>query len=149
MAKRALFVGINDYPSTENDLKGCVNDAMGWSQLLADRYDFPRASINVITDKAATKKAVVAALKRLLAGARTGDVFVFGNSSHGSQVPDADGDEKLLDEVLCPYDCDDNVVTDDELREMFSATHSPVSEAGPTASCGKHTSARSWAPLGK
>ena len=26
MAKRALLVGINDYPGTQNDLQGCVND---------------------------------------------------------------------------------------------------------------------------
>src|SRR5687768_13582964 len=116
MAKRALFVGINDYPFARDDLKGCVNDAMGWSQLLTDHFDFPRSSIKVITDAAATKKAVVSALKRLLARARSGDVVVFGNSSHGSQVPDADGDEKMLDEVLCPYDCQDNVLRDDELR---------------------------------
>jgi hypothetical protein len=24
--KRALLVGINDYPGTQNDLQGCVND---------------------------------------------------------------------------------------------------------------------------
>jgi hypothetical protein len=26
MAKRALCVGINDYPAEDNDLKGCVLD---------------------------------------------------------------------------------------------------------------------------
>jgi hypothetical protein len=26
MAKRALLIGINDYPGTQNDLQGCVND---------------------------------------------------------------------------------------------------------------------------
>jgi len=121
MAKRAFFVGVNEYPAAADRLKGCVNDAMGWSELLTDHFDFPRSSIKVITDADATKSAVIAALKRLLARARSGDVLVFGNSSHGSQVPDADGDEKLMDEVLCPYDADDNVISDDELRELFSA----------------------------
>lgn len=27
MATRALCIGINDYPGTDNDLSGCVNDA--------------------------------------------------------------------------------------------------------------------------
>jgi hypothetical protein len=27
MAKNALCIGINDYPGTQSDLKGCVNDA--------------------------------------------------------------------------------------------------------------------------
>ncbi|WP_349769079.1 caspase family protein, partial [Zoogloea sp.] len=27
MSKKALCIGINDYPGTQNDLSGCVNDA--------------------------------------------------------------------------------------------------------------------------
>lgn len=121
MAKRALFVGINDYPFEDLDLKGCVNDAQGWADLLAGHYDFPRSSIRLVTDAGATKKNVVAGLKRLLSRAKSGDVLVFGNSSHGSQVPDRDGDESMLDEVLCPYDCELENVRDDELRELFDA----------------------------
>ena len=30
MAKRALCIGINDYPGTGSDLAGCVNDAHDW-----------------------------------------------------------------------------------------------------------------------
>ena len=30
MANRALCVGINDYPGTNMDLAGCVNDAKDW-----------------------------------------------------------------------------------------------------------------------
>ena len=119
MGKRAVFVGINDYPFEDLDLKGCVNDARAWGDLLANHYDFPRSSIRLITDVEATKKNVVAGLKRLLARAKAGDVLAFGNSSHGSQVPDADGDEGYLDEVLCPYDCEVEQVRDDELRDIF------------------------------
>ncbi len=32
MTKRALCVGINDYPGTNSDLSGCVNDAEDWAQ---------------------------------------------------------------------------------------------------------------------
>jgi len=146
MAKRALFVGVNEYPLASDRLKGCVNDAMGWSDLLSDHFDFPRSSIKVITDTDATKRAVVAALKRLLARARSGDVFVFGNSSHGSQVPDEDGDEKMLDEVLCPYDADDNVLRDDELREMFSAIPAGVRLTAILDNC--HSGSGTRAPAG-
>ena len=40
MAKRALCVGINDYPIRGMDLKGCVNDAQDWARALRDHYDF-------------------------------------------------------------------------------------------------------------
>ena len=35
--KKALLVGINDYPGTGNDLAGCVNDAHDWAQVLSQR----------------------------------------------------------------------------------------------------------------
>jgi len=31
MTQKALLVGINDYPGTDQDLGGCVNDARAWS----------------------------------------------------------------------------------------------------------------------
>ena len=41
MAKKALCVGINDYPYDGSDLNGCINDATGWAELLMGHYDFP------------------------------------------------------------------------------------------------------------
>ena len=35
--KRSLHIGINDYPGTQNDLSGCVNDANDWEKTLSDR----------------------------------------------------------------------------------------------------------------
>lgn len=118
--KRALCVGINDYPYDGNDLNGCVNDAHAWGELLTSNYGFASSDVRVITDSEATKKNVIAALKDLLAGAREGDVLVFQNSSHGSYVADTSGDEPTYDEVLCPYDVDANDIPDDELRGLIS-----------------------------
>lgn len=118
--KRALCVGINDYPYKGNDLSGCVNDARGWASLLADHYDFAKSDVKLLLDTKATKRGTMRALKALLAGAKSGDVVVFTNSSHGSYVADTDGDEEKYDEVLCPYDIDDNDIVDDELRTLFS-----------------------------
>jgi len=119
MTKKALCVGINDYPIDGADLKGCVNDAHAWASLLADHFDFATGDVEVVLDDAATKANVLAGLKRLLAGADRGDVLVFTNSSHGSQIPDVSGDEPTYDEVLCPYDVRDATIADDELRELF------------------------------
>jgi hypothetical protein len=118
--KRALCVGINEYPMDGASLKGCVNDATSWAGLLADHFDFARSDVVSLTDRDATKAGMIAALGDLLAGASYGDVLVFTNSSHGSYQPDEDGDETSpYDEVLCPYDIEEHAIVDDELRELF------------------------------
>jgi metacaspase-1 len=119
MTKKALCVGINDYPIDGADLKGCVNDAHAWASLLSDHFDFAAGDVQVLLDADATKANILAGLKGLLAGAAGGDVLVFTNSSHGSQIPDASGDEPTYDEVLCPYDVRDATIADDELRVLF------------------------------
>jgi len=118
--RRALCVGINTYPIEGNDLNGCVNDALAWAATLTTRFGFPPEDVKVLLDAQATKANTIAALKDLLAGARTGDILAFTNSSHGSYIADTDGDEEVYDEVLCPYDIDRNEIVDDELRELFS-----------------------------
>ena len=125
MAKKALCVGINDYPYVGNDLKGCVHDAQGWAQLLIDHYDFAVPDVKVILDAEATKANTLQALKNLMAGASAGDVLVFTNSSHGSYNVSTDSDEKY-DELICPYDIDTNQIVDDELRELFRNTPAGV-----------------------
>ena len=37
MAKRALCIGVNNYPGTHMDLEGCVNDAQDWAAELGAR----------------------------------------------------------------------------------------------------------------
>lgn len=126
MAKRALCVGINDYPDMDSDLNGCVNDARAWASLLTEQFDFPATDVRVMTDVEATKQGIMSGLKSLLKGARDGDVLVFTNSSHGSYLLDRDGDESTYDQVICPHDIAANVILDDELRELFSAIPSGV-----------------------
>lgn len=119
MAKKAFCVGINDYPYDGSDLNGCVNDAMAWAELLQNHFDFPSSDVKLITDMDATKKNMMEGLKNLLTGTVEGDVLVFTNSSHGTYVIDDSGDEERYDEALCPYDVADNLIIDDELRELF------------------------------
>ncbi len=124
--KRALCVGINDYPYEGNDLNGCVNDARAWAELLRKHFGFATSDVRVMLDQEATKKNVITALKDLFAGARPGDVLVFTNSSHGSYIADKSGDEEKYDEILCPYDITDNEIVDDELRELTSGVKDGV-----------------------
>lgn len=142
MRKRAFCVGINDYPIRGQDLKGCVNDARAWRTLLVEHFDFPAADVSVLTDARATKRGIVDGMKDLLAGARSGDVLVFTNSSHGSQIADTGGDEERYDEVLCPHDINENVVSDDELRELLGAVTKGVRMTVISDSCHSGTVTR-------
>ena len=120
MAKKAFCVGINDYPYDGSDLNGCVNDARAWAEVLMSHYDFPRTDVKLITDAEATKAHMIAGIKDLLTGTKSGDVLVFTNSSHGTYIADTSGDEPSYDEAMCPYDVADAVLVDDELRELFA-----------------------------
>lgn len=118
MAKKALCVGINDYPfGEENDLRGCVNDANDWTKLLTNHFGF---TVKQLLNGDATKANILAGLKGLLTGAAAGDILVFTNASHGTYLADTDGDEDKYDEAICPHDTDSNLLVDDELRMLFA-----------------------------
>lgn len=118
MAKRALCVGINDYPGTGSDLNGCVNDAKDWKAALEARG----YSVKTLFDSAATQQNVLKELNKLIASGKKGDSLVFTFSGHGSWIPDENGDESdQRDEMLCPYDITKNkYLLDDDLAEAFS-----------------------------
>ncbi|MGE5755470.1 MAG: caspase family protein [Planctomycetaceae bacterium] len=117
--KRALCVGINAYPIPGADLRGCVNDANAWAELLKGTFGFPKQYVQMLLDSEATKANILDPLRSMLMMAESGDILVFTNSSHGSYVPDTNGDEPEYDEVLCPYDIEDNAIIDDELYDLF------------------------------
>ena len=135
MSKKALCVGINDYPYDGSDLNGCVNDAKAWADLLVRHYDFPKSDVKLLLDAEAVKAKIMAGIKGLLVGAKSGDVLVFTNSSHGTYVEDKSGDEEMYDEALCPYDCADRLIVDDELRELFANLAKGVSLTVISDSC--------------
>jgi hypothetical protein len=142
MSKRALCVGINDYPIRGMDLKGCVNDAKSWAGALTQHFDFASGDVTVLLDGDATKRRIITRLKALLRGARRGDVLVFTNSSHGTYIADTDGDEDRFDEALCPWDCDDRLIVDDELRVLFDALPAGVRFTFVSDSCHSGTVTR-------
>lgn len=135
MEKKALCVGINDYPYEGNDLNGCVNDAKAWADLLVEHYGFPRDNIQMLFDADATKANILTALESLVAEAKPGDMLVFTNSSHGTYVADTGGDEEKYDEAMCPHDCETNLIADDELREIFGKMADEVNLTVISDSC--------------
>lgn len=122
--KKALLVGINDYPGSGNDLAGCVNDTANLKNLLVKEFGFDAAGIRILTDSRATRAGIMDGLETMVSRASAGDVLIFHYSGHGSQVPDQDGDERSdhMDEVLCPRDFswDGCWISDDDLSDVFS-----------------------------
>jgi len=117
--KRSLHIGINDYPGTDSDLVGCVNDAQDWRGALAlHGFDDQTEMLNAV----ATKKTILIFMKDIIAKTQAGDITVITYSGHGTWVPDKDGDEADgRDEALCPWDfAKGEVLTDDELYAVFS-----------------------------
>jgi len=119
MSKIALCIGINDYPGTQNDLSGCVNDANDWAAELSGRG----FAVAKMLDSQATHAAMTSAITNLTHSAVKGDTLVITYSGHGTWVPDSSGDEPDgRDEGLCPYDIGTvGPLLDDQIRHMFGA----------------------------
>ena len=125
MAKKALCIGINNYPGTHMDLQGCVNDANDWAGALSERG----YAVTKLLDAEATKAAMMQSMSNLIGKAAKNDSLVITFSGHGTYQPDTDGDEADgLDEALCPYDLQTNgqALTDDEIKGLFATRKSGV-----------------------
>lgn len=122
MAKRAVLIGINKYQVPGSDLNGCVNDVKNLSGVLKTYYGFMDKDITTLIDLKATKKAMQAAIQKLIKSGKKGDTLLLHYSGHGSNVPDDNGDEAdSRDEILCPTDLDwKDTLRDDWLRKAFS-----------------------------
>lgn len=146
-SKRALCVGIGDYPVPGRDLRGTVNDAKAWASLLNRSFDFAKADIALVLDEKATRSRILGELDALLAGTRADDVRVFMIACHGTYLADEDGDEAdEYDEALCPWDYKDALIRDDELRERLAGTKRGARVTVITDCCYSGTVTRDPAP---
>lgn len=132
-SKKALCVGINKFQNLpQATLNGCVNDTADMISVLKKDMGFADNDIVKLVDEQATKKNIMTNLTEMVNGAKAGKYtnLVFSISSHGTQVPDQDGDEELdmSDEAFCPTDLiqkgdvwdPDHIITDDELYNLFA-----------------------------
>lgn len=122
--RRALLIGINDYPQPENRLNGCLNDVFHMSALLQER-GYKAEEIRVVFDSRATTQGVNERLKWLLGDVRAGDERVLFYSGHGAQITayDAEGETDHKDEALVTYDFDwthNYGITDDVLAQYYA-----------------------------
>lgn len=115
--RRVVSFGINNYPGTEHDLRGCINDQYN----LRDSFKemFPDFSVERISNSLATtgkfKKVLSDEVDLLVPN--SGDILVVHYSGHGTYVKDRDGDESDgYDEALYLYD---GVLIDDDIRDIL------------------------------
>ncbi|KAL4435181.1 hypothetical protein ABPG77_001863 [Micractinium sp. CCAP 211/92] len=121
MTKRALICGCN-YPGSNAQLNGCINDCLAMRQLLTQHFGFAEGDITMMLDTDASTTSptganIKAKLREMVSASKSGDVLFFHFSGHGTQVPD-DGESDGFDEAICPTDM--NVIADDDLRDIFS-----------------------------
>jgi metacaspase-1 len=142
--KYALCIGINDYPGTDSDLSGCVNDANDWKAVLAARG----FQVKQLLNKRATRQNMLEAMNATIQLAKSGDTVALAYSGHGTFISDVNGDEADgTDECLCPYDIKTKgPITDDELFELFSKKGHGVKLVFLSDSCHSGTVAR-FAPI--
>lgn len=109
---KALLIAINDYKGTENDLRGCINDQNNMIKFLTG-YE-----LTILKDSQCTVKNVIAKTEEIIASLKIGDKFIIHDSSHGTQIPDRNGDEADgYDEAIYLYD---GVLVDDKFNELLN-----------------------------
>ncbi|CAL0328173.1 unnamed protein product [Lupinus luteus] len=122
--KKAVVIGIS-YRFSRHELKGCINDANCMRYFLINKFNFPEASIIMLTEeedphgpKFPSKHNIRMAMFWLVQGCRAGDSLVFHYSGHGSQQRSYSGEEvDGYDETLCPLDFEtQGMIVDDEIN---------------------------------
>jgi hypothetical protein len=121
--KRALLIGINDYKAVPS-LRGSINDVETMREVLVTRWGFADTNVKLLTDQAATRAGILAALEDLVSSAGPNDTVYLHYSGHGSEVEDLSGDEEAgLDQTLVPQDGRSGAVrdiVDDELAVIIA-----------------------------
>jgi len=148
--RKALCIGIN-YAGTDSELRGPVNDALRWVEVLTQNCGFKKGSVvamideypsgEMVTDDDAnyarpTKENILSALDWLVQDVTEGDSVLFVFSGHGVQVPDsgAGKSQERLEEAICPVDWDEfewgvvpyRLISDEVLHRYFARLPSGV-----------------------
>lgn len=138
----AVCIGINEYPGTDANLSGCVNDAEVWGKILGGlSYE-----VCMRTDENATRDNILTTLRNTIGNAKPKDRVVITFSGHGTFVPDAAwGKDETdgADEAWCPHDVMTNgIILDDELATIFRSAAKGVRITMISDSCHSGTMAR-------
>ena len=122
--RRALLVGINDYPNEPDRLEGCVNDVFLMSSVLQE-CGFEPHEIRVCLNDRATAAGILQRLAWLLDTPGKGDSLFFYYSGHGATIPEygEQFEPDRLSETLVPWDFDwtpEHAITDVQICSLYS-----------------------------
>lgn len=142
----AIGFGINDYPGTNMDLSGCVNDVKDVIAELKTKWDFTISK--TLLDSKATKAAILKTLEEEVVARVPGDILVVWYSGHGTYVPDTSGDEKSgNDQCWVPYDIMTNgPIIDDQIYATLRKKKTGVKIIVFSDSCFSGTVLRAFSP---
>lgn len=138
--KRALVIGISDYPQDSENSWGLIHGAND-ADLLSSTLKKQGFKTNKLTNKKATASNIRKELSLFVEDIKNGDVVYLHFSGHGQPVEDLDGDEADgWDEAIVPYDArmvykaneyeGANHITDDELNGYFNAIRTNIGTDG-------------------
>ncbi|WP_321341564.1 caspase family protein [uncultured Cohaesibacter sp.] len=122
--RKALLIGIDDYPKDSDKLFGCANDVYLMSAALQD-CGFEPQSIRACLNGRATAEGILSRFEWLVDDAQAGDELVFYYSGHGARVPEYGIYEEpdRMTETLVPYDFDwtpERCVSDEQIFGLYS-----------------------------
>lgn len=124
-AKKALLVGIEDYPHVA-PLRGPAQDVNNIERFIMSSWGYTKGNIHKLVNSRATRKNILYELENWL-GRSTDEELLFYYSGHGWHQKDRDGDEKDgQDETIAPYDSlpkpsegvVENMISDDEIAAV-------------------------------
>jgi hypothetical protein len=136
----ALLIGISDYqnftptgPPGQTDLNGPRNDLPLMQSVLRSRLFSDPEDLKVLSDSGASRAGIMAGFHWLLERASDpNDVVVVFYSGHGTNAPDANGDETRVtpgdrkDEALVPWDAAEihnpaQLIVDDQISAWLDS----------------------------
>ena len=154
-----LVVGINDFEGTQNDLSGCVNDALDINRLLSTEHlsgspidqlpFFHNAdSVTILLDQQAKLAQALSAVNTLLSKLGDDDLGFLWFSQHGTYVKDKNGDEPDgNDEALVFQDF--GLWIDDNIYKTLSKRNPKSRLFLGTDACHSGTVHRMYSPVGR
>ena len=141
--KRALLIGISDYPVYKN------MDGASWGSIhgandvlmIGNTLKLKGFSVTSLVNSNATATNIRKAFRKLLLEVKSGDVVYLHFSCHGQPFEDMNGDEEDgWDEAIVPYDAmmtykrgvydGSNHIIDDELHTYFDNLRKNVGKSG-------------------
>ena len=115
--KRAVLIGINDYPGTYNDLSAPVHDTDAVREVLESRAGFEPSDILVLKDAHATRENILKSIRVFLSSIPPDGVVLVYFSGHGVQLAtQTEHEVDKRDEAL--FLADGSYLRDHELRDL-------------------------------